>query len=86
MLLQLINSTVEDVSRKEGLGYDAVEGIIERNIAAQVDWEQFQRLDVLGLDEIALKKGHRDYVVIVTARLNYNRTWVRQGSETPVCD
>jgi transposase len=69
VLLQLINSTVQDVSIKEGLGYDAVEGIIERNIAAQVDWEQFQRLDVLGLDEIALKKGHRDYVVIVTARL-----------------
>jgi transposase len=25
---------------------------------------------VLGIDEIALKKGHQDYVVIVTARLN----------------
>jgi len=28
-----------------------------------------KRLGVLGLDEIALKKGHRDYVVIVSVRL-----------------
>jgi transposase len=28
---------------------------------------------VLGLDEIALKKGHGDYVVIVTARLGDRR-------------
>jgi hypothetical protein len=27
-MLQLINSTVEDVSRKENVGYDAVEGTV----------------------------------------------------------
>jgi transposase len=30
-------------------------------------------LEVLGLDEIALKKGHRDFVTIVTARLTGGR-------------
>ncbi len=35
-----------------------MEGIVDRHIATKVDWEEFQRLDVLGLDEIALKKGH----------------------------
>jgi len=30
LMLQLINSTVEDVSRKEAVGYDAVEGAIAR--------------------------------------------------------
>lgn len=69
VLLQLVNSTIKDVSIKEGLGYESVVGIVDRYIAAKVDWEQFHWLDVLGLDEIALKKGHRDYVVIVTARL-----------------
>ena len=70
MLLQLINSTIQDVALKEGLGYEAVVGIIDRHITTQVDWLEFARLEVLGLDEVALKKGHNDYVVIVTARLS----------------
>ena len=69
VLLALINATIEDVSLKEGLDYDRVLGIVERRIATQVDWSQYTALEVLGLDEIALKKGHRDFVVIVTARL-----------------
>ena len=40
---------------------------------AEVDWSQYTALGTLGMDEIALKKGHRDYVVIVTARLKYGR-------------
>jgi transposase len=73
VLLQLVNSTIEDVSVKESLGYDAVEGIVERNVRTKVDWEQFRKLDVLGIDEIALKKGHRDYVVLITVRLDDGR-------------
>ena len=69
VLLQLVNSTIEDVALKEELGYETVVGIIDRYIATEVDWSEFVRLEVLGLDEIALKKGHNDYVVIVTARL-----------------
>ncbi len=69
VLLQLVNATVQDVSIKEGLTYDAVLGVIERRIATQVDWTQYTALGTLGLDEIALKKGHGDFVVIVTARL-----------------
>lgn len=70
VLLESVNSTVQDVSIKEGLGYEAVMGIINRHIDTKVNWEQFEKLEVLGLDEIALKKGHKHYVVIVTARLN----------------
>src|SRR3990172_5113596 len=73
LLLQLINATVEDVSLKERLAYDVVLGVIERRIAAQVDWTRYTALGVLGLDEIALKKGHRDFVVVVTARLPEGR-------------
>ena len=73
LLLQLVNTTVEDVSVKEHLPYDVVLGVIERRIATQVDWTQYTELGVLGLDEIALKKGHRDFVVIVTARLPNGR-------------
>lgn len=73
VLLQLVNSTVEDVSIKEQMSYDSVLGVLERHISAKVDWSAYTALDVLGLDEIALKKGHRDFVVIVTARLSDER-------------
>lgn len=69
VLLQMVNSTVQDVAIKEKLGYEAVVGIIDRHLASRVDWSQFERLDVVGLDEKKKKKGHNDYVVIVSARL-----------------
>ena len=61
MLLSLVNSTVEDVSIKEELGYEAVMGTIKRHLASEVDWRAFTRLGVLGIDEISLKKGHKDF-------------------------
>jgi len=73
ILLQLVNATVEDVSRKEQLAYDMILGIVDRHIRAEVDWSRYTTLSTLGMDEIALKKGHRDFVVIVTARLKNER-------------
>jgi transposase len=67
LLLQLVSSTVEDVRIKERVGYDAVLGVMERRIRVEMDWLAYTRLEVLVLDEIALKKGHRDFVTIVTA-------------------
>lgn len=69
ILLQLVNSTVEDVSVKEGLSYERMAGALERRIEASVDWRGFSEIKTLGLDEIALKKGQRDYVTLVTGRL-----------------
>ncbi len=68
ILLSLVNSTVSDVTLKEGLGYEAVMGIINHHINEEVDWGDFEKLGILGLDEISLKKGHKDFVVIVTCR------------------
>lgn len=70
ILLQLVNSTVEDVSIKEGLSYESMAGTMERRIEARVDWSGVVEIKTLGLDEIALKKGHRDYVTLVTGRLS----------------
>jgi transposase len=69
VLLSLVNSTIEDVSIKEDIGYEAIMGMIDRHIGKTIDWRQFTRLDVIGLDEIALKKGHKNFVTIVTGRL-----------------
>jgi transposase len=69
LLRMLINSTVSDVARKLGVSDEIVEGVLDRWIATSVDWAQFERLGVLGVDEIALKRGHRDFVVLVTVPL-----------------
>jgi transposase len=67
LLRELINSTITDVSMKRGIGKAAVEGIINRYIHQKVDWQAIKTIPLLGIDEIALKKGHKDFVVIVSA-------------------
>ena len=68
VLLQTVNSTIEDTSIKEDLGYEAVTGIINRYIECKVDWDSMKKLETVGLDEISMKKGHKDFVTIVTSR------------------
>ena len=68
LLLQSINSTVEDVSHKEQVGYDAVEGAIARHIQTRVNWSTFDELGVIGIDEIALTKGRHNFVAIITTQ------------------
>jgi transposase len=70
MLLELINSTLEDVSRKHAIGVDALQGILDRRITSEVDWHAIQTLEVIGSDEIALKTGYRDFVVVISAYVN----------------
>jgi transposase len=67
LLRDLINSTITDVSMKRGIGEAAVEGIINRYVHQKVDWQAIKTIPLLGIDEIALKKGHKDFVVIVSA-------------------
>ena len=73
ILLQLVNATIEDVAMKEGLAYDSVLGALDRQVDEKVNWSRYTQLKTLGLDEIALKKGHRDFVVVVTAHLGDKR-------------
>ena len=64
----LINSTVMDVSRKQDVGYDAVEGALTRRIQSEVDGSAIEFIGTLGMDEIALRKGKGDFVLVITAR------------------
>ena len=66
----LINSTVEDVSIKEDTGYESIMGVIDRYISEEVDWDKIKKLEVIGIDEISLKKGHKDYATIITGYLH----------------
>lgn len=65
----LINATVSDTARTLGVSEETIDGIRDRWIACEVDWGAWERLGVLGLDEIALTRGPRDVVVLVTAPL-----------------
>ena len=42
-----------------------------RVISQEVDWEQIKKLksDQMGIDEVAMRKGHKHYVTILTLRL-----------------
>ncbi len=67
-LLQLIGSTVADVCQKERLGYEAGDGAVARQLQRTVNWDDFTALPVLGIDEIALPKGHGNFVALITAQ------------------
>ena len=69
LMKMLINSTIYDVARKEDLSSDEVEGALNRQMETRVDWDSIETLPYFGLDEIALKKGHKDFVVIVSTRV-----------------
>ena len=69
LMKMLINSTIYDVARKEDLSSEDVEGVLNRQIEMHVDWDSIETLPYFGLDEIALKKGHKDFVVIVSTRV-----------------
>lgn len=68
LMLELVNSTTKDVSQKERIGYDAVEGAVERCICNTVNWEEFDELNTIGLDEIAMRKGRKNFVAIITTQ------------------
>ena len=76
LLKQLVNSTIEDVSMREHVGYDAVVGALNRQIETEIDWEQVDDLNTVGIDEVAMSKGRKNYAAILTARQQDGRVRV----------
>lgn len=71
LILQLVNSTLTDVAAKEDVTADALMGILDRWIATSVDWDALEPFATLGIDEIALLKGHRDFVAVISAQSDH---------------
>lgn len=71
LLRFLVNSTVVDVANKLDITTETVTGVLDRWVTTKVNWNRFQRIEILGIDEIALKRGHRDYVVLITTPLKH---------------
>lgn len=68
VLFELINSTVSDVSEKEDLDYHSDEALIDKYIEQEINFDTIKSLSVVGLNEISMKKGHRDFVTLITYR------------------
>ena len=45
-----------------------MKGILDRHIESKINWSDINHIGVIGIDEIALKKGHKDYVTLITCR------------------
>jgi transposase len=67
LIVQLVNSTLSDVEAKEDVTADALVGILDRWIARSVEWDRLEPFATLGIDEIALLKGHGDFVAVISA-------------------
>ena len=68
LMMQLINSTLADVSMKEDIDDSTLQNIMNKYITGKVDWDVIEHLGVIGIDEITLKKGHKDYRTIITCK------------------
>lgn len=68
LVKQLVNSTIEDVSLKERVGYDAVAGALNRQVETEINWADIDDLGTVGIDEISMSKGRKKYSAIITAR------------------
>lgn len=68
LILLLVNSTIEDVSQKETVGYGAVEGALKRQIDGKVNWDTFDELGVIGIDEVARLKGRQNFIAVITTQ------------------
>jgi transposase len=68
LLKQLLNSTIEDVSLKEHVGYDAVVGALNRQVETEINWAEIDDIGTIGIDEISRSKGHKKFSAIISAR------------------
>ena len=65
----LINSTIQDVSGQAGITYKRIVSIVKYHVPNKIDWSNIKELKTLGIDEISVKKGHKDFVVIVSTKI-----------------
>lgn len=68
LMRNLIHSTIEDVSKKEKVAYKTIQSVLDREVNTKVNWDLITNIETIGMDEISLRKGHQDYVTIISAK------------------
>jgi transposase len=76
LMRNLIHSTIEDVAKKEKISCKVIQTILDRQVNTEVDWERVKGIDTLGLDEIALRKGHDSYVTVISAKTPEGKLYI----------
>ena len=63
-----LENTISNVSRLNKLPYDCVRGIYERIADKCIEhlMKYVDAIEILGIDEISIKKGHKDYQAVVS--------------------
>jgi len=56
ILTLLVNSTISDVMRKENISEGVIMRIVKTYYPDKINWDNFENLGQLGIDEISLKK------------------------------
>jgi len=74
LMLAMVNSTLADVSIRERISDTAIQNIINRYIDSEINWRRIKNIGIIGIDEISLKKGYKDYVTIITSRVGKSTT------------
>ncbi len=63
---QVKENNITAVQRLEGLTYDQIESIFLTEARERIPANPFANLKRLGIDEISLRKGKQDFVLILT--------------------
>ena len=66
VLLSLVHSTIADVSVKENLCEQAIQLIVDKSVIEEINWKSMKKIGIVGIDEISLKKGHKDFLSLIT--------------------
>ena len=63
---QYRQTTIAEIAYQENLGYKAAQGIFYRQAEARVAQAKAQAVRRLGVDEISLKKGHQQFMLVLS--------------------
>lgn len=58
-------STIQKISAQENLVWSTVNEICQRGARKELQERTFSTVKVVGMDEFAIKKGHRDYATVI---------------------
>jgi transposase len=63
---ECLSQTLQDVARKLDMNWHSVERIFYRKAHEQFQYGAKQYPQILGVDEISNKKGHKQYLLVIS--------------------
>ena len=76
----LSRATIEDVAQHLGMSWDTVKEIHKQALAKRYNQRKIRHLKYLGVDEVAVRKGHT-YITVVVDLESGEVVWVAEGRD-----